>query len=103
MIWKRFARRLFLNYTNPMAMLTAAMLKARALRPWACATACRCVPRACWKLGMDYDDTCIEDRRHQHQAWLLEISRDGKDLYPEIKQRAAARTEKHHDMVRTRS
>ena len=23
-----------------------------------------------------------------HQAWLLEISRDGKDLYPEIKARA---------------
>ena len=36
-----------------------------------------------------------------HQAWLLEI-RDpqGNDLYPEIKRRAAARTEKHDDMVR---
>ena len=53
-------------------------------------------------LGMDYND------RYQwkiaginHQAWLLEI-RDpqGNDLYPEIKRRAAARTEKHDDMVR---
>ena len=35
-----------------------------------------------------------------HQAWLLEITRDGKDLYPEIKARAAACTEKHNDMVR---
>lgn len=36
-----------------------------------------------------------------HQAWLLEIhDKDGNDLYPEIKRRAAARTEKHNDMVR---
>ena len=33
-------------------------------------------------------------------AWLLEVTRDGEDLYPEIKRRAFARTEKHHDMVR---
>ncbi len=25
-----------------------------------------------------------------HMAWLLEITRDGEDLYPEIKRRAAA-------------
>ena len=35
-----------------------------------------------------------------HQAWLLEVTRDGQDLYPEIKRRAAAITEKHGDMVR---
>ena len=35
-----------------------------------------------------------------HQAWLLEISKDGKDLYPEIKRRAGALTHKHDDMVR---
>jgi alpha-galactosidase len=43
-----------------------------------------------------------------HQAWLLEISDGGKDLYPEIKRRAAALNEaarkpgalKHTDMVR---
>ena len=36
-----------------------------------------------------------------HQAWLLEITRDGKDLYPEIKApRREVRTEKHNDMVR---
>ena len=28
------------------------------------------------------------------------MSKDGKDLYPEIKRRAAERTEKHNDMVR---
>jgi alpha-galactosidase len=43
-----------------------------------------------------------------HQAWLLEITDDGLDLYPEIKRRAAALNDgarqgdgqKHRDMVR---
>ena len=35
-----------------------------------------------------------------HMAWLLEVTRSGEDLYPEIKRRAAARTDKHDDMVR---
>jgi alpha-galactosidase len=43
-----------------------------------------------------------------HQAWLLEITDDGKDLYPEIRERAAemnrtarqATETKHRDMVR---
>src|SRR5690606_14734411 len=35
-----------------------------------------------------------------HQAWLLEITRDGVDLYPEIRRRAAERTERHADKVR---
>ncbi len=34
-------------------------------------------------------------------AWLLEVTKDGVDLYPEIKRRAAEKQkEKHHDMVR---
>ena len=36
-----------------------------------------------------------------HMAWLLEVTRDGKDLYPEIKRLAAEKQkEKHNDMVR---
>ncbi|CAK4843186.1 unnamed protein product [Aphanomyces euteiches] len=31
---------------------------------------------------------------------MLEITRNGQDLYPEIRQKAAARTDKHPDMVR---
>jgi alpha-galactosidase len=33
-------------------------------------------------------------------AWLLEVQKDGVDLYPEIKRRARARTAPHEDMVR---
>ena len=36
-----------------------------------------------------------------HMAWLLEINRNGEDLYPEIKRRAMEKQKtKHHDMVR---
>ena len=36
-----------------------------------------------------------------HMAWLLEIERNGVDLYPEIKKRAAEKQNtKHDDMVR---
>ena len=35
-----------------------------------------------------------------HMAWLLEISRNGKDLYPEIKKKALKRETPHDDMVR---
>lgn len=50
----------------------------------------------------------IEGRREKiaginHMAWLLELyDRDGNDLYPEIRRRAAEKNagEKHADMVR---
>jgi alpha-galactosidase len=36
-----------------------------------------------------------------HMAWLLEVRRNGEDLYPEIKRRAREKQKtKHHDMVR---
>jgi alpha-galactosidase len=36
-----------------------------------------------------------------HMAWLLEVTKNGEDLYPEIKRRAAHKQqEKHDDMVR---
>jgi len=35
-----------------------------------------------------------------HMAWLLEVTKDGVDLYPEIKRRAFARPTPHNDMVR---
>ena len=52
-------------------------------------------------LGMDYDEQVQwKIAGINHQAWLLEVAKDGKDLYPEIKRRALARTDKHTDMVR---
>ena len=42
----------------------------------------------------------MENCRINHMAWLLEITRDGVDLYPEIKRRALERETPHNDMVR---
>ena len=92
----------FLNYTNPMAMLTAAMLRGSGIKTVGlCHSVQVCCEGLMKGLGMEYDDTVQwKIAGINHQAWLLEITRDGKDLYPEIKARAAARTEKHNDMVR---
>lgn len=92
----------FLNYTNPMAMLTGAMLQ---MTPIKTVGLCHSVQVCCSTLlnglGIPYDSAVQwKIAGINHQAWLLEVTRDGKDLYPEIKQKAALRTEKHNDMVR---
>jgi alpha-galactosidase len=91
-----------LNYTNPMAILSGAMLRLTDVKTVGlCHSVQVCVPHLFKGLGMPYDEQ-VEWKIAgiNHQAWLLEVYKDGKDLYPEIKQKAAARTEKHDDMVR---
>ena len=93
----------FLNYTNPMAMLTGYMQRYTPIKTVGlCHSVQVCASHLLKGLDMPYDDTYQwKIAGINHQAWLLEI-RDpqGNDLYPEIKRRAAARTEKHDDMVR---
>ena len=93
---------LFLNYTNPMAMLTGYMQRYTGVKTVGlCHSVQTCAKGLLEGLDMPYDEQVQwKIAGINHQAWLLEISRDGKDLYPEIKARAAARTEKHNDMVR---
>ena len=91
-----------LNYTNPMAMLTGAMLGMTGVKTVGlCHSVQICVPHLLEGLGMGSDEG-VQSRIAgiNHQAWLLEVTRDGVDLYPEIKRRALERTEKHNDMVR---
>ena len=92
----------FLNYTNPMAMLTGAMQRYTGVKTVGlCHSVQVCVPRLLEGLGMESDETIQwKIAGINHQAWLLEVSRNGQDLYPEIKRRAAERTQKHDDMVR---
>ena len=92
----------FLNYTNPMAMLTGAMLRMTPIKTVGlCHSVQVCCPTLLKGLGITYDDQVQwKIAGINHQAWLLEVTRDGRDLYPEIKQKAAQRTEKHDDMVR---
>ncbi|MEG0741316.1 MAG: alpha-glucosidase/alpha-galactosidase [Clostridia bacterium] len=92
----------FLNYTNPMSMLTGAMLRMTPIKTVGlCHSVQVCAEHLLQGLNMPYDElTQWKIAGINHQAWLLEITRDGVDLYPEIKRKAAERTEKHNDMVR---
>ncbi|MBR4540182.1 MAG: alpha-glucosidase/alpha-galactosidase [Clostridia bacterium] len=92
----------FLNYTNPMAMLSGAMQRYTNVKTVGlCHSVQVCAPTLMKHAGMEYDDTVqYKIAGINHQAWLLEISKNGEDLYPEIKRRCAQITEKHGDMVR---
>ena len=79
-----------LNYTNPMAMLTGAMLRMTKVKTVGlCHSVQVCAPTLLNELCIGYDDRVkYKIAGINHQAWLLECSRDGVDLYPEIKRRA---------------
>lgn len=93
---------LFLNYTNPMAVLTNAMNTLGGVQTVGlCHSVQACIPHLFDNLGMDKEGVQAKIAGINHMAWLLEVTKDGVDLYPEIKRRAAEKQkEKHHDMVR---
>ncbi|WP_342044464.1 alpha-glucosidase/alpha-galactosidase [Bacillus sp. OTU530] len=92
----------FLNYTNPMAALTGAMLRYGGVKTVGlCHSVQVCVPHLFQALSMPLDNVQWKIAGINHMAWLLEITRDGEDLYPEIKRRALEKQKtKHDDMVR---
>ena len=82
---------LFLNYTNPMAMLTGYMLRYTPIKTVGlCHSVQVCSERLLTELGMEDK---LEGRKEliagiNHMGWLLEIKdKYGNDLYPEIKKR----------------
>lgn len=92
----------FLNYTNPMAALTNVMNTYGGVKTVGlCHSVQVCVPHLFEALGMDPAGVESKIAGINHMAWLLEVKRDGVDLYPEIKRRAAEKQkETHNDMVR---
>lgn len=97
---------LFLNYTNPMSILTGYMQHYTNVKT---VGLCHSV-QVCSKdllTALDMEDR-LDGRTEliagiNHMGWLLQIhDKDGNDLYPEIKKRAAKKNaaEKHKDMVR---
>lgn len=97
---------LFLNYTNPMAMLAGYMQRYTNIRTVGlCHSVQGCASGLLGTLGMDeYIDNCRwKIAGINHQAWLLEIEDlKGNDLYPEIKRRAEdpAYNTDRNDLVR---
>ncbi|MBQ8441626.1 MAG: alpha-glucosidase/alpha-galactosidase [Clostridia bacterium] len=96
----------FLNYTNPMAILSGYMQRYTGVKTVGlCHSVQVCVPSLLKKLEMPYtaDDTVYKIAGINHMAWLLEITdKKGNDLYPEIRRLAKLKNagEKHKDMVR---
>ena len=96
----------FLNYVNPMSMLTGYMLRYTGIKTVGlCHSVQACVSGLLHGLGMDSE---LEGSRSliagiNHMGWLLNIkNKKSVDLYPEIKKRAydKNRAGKHEDMVR---
>lgn len=91
----------FLNYTNPMAMLTGGMLRYTNVKTVGlCHSVQVCASSILELLKMPTDNISYKIAGINHMAWLLEITRNGEDLYPEIRKRASELTEKHDNMVR---
>ena len=96
----------FLNYSNPMAMLTGYMLRHTGVRTVGlCHSVQVCSSGLLKRLGMEeYIGNTVEKIAGiNHMAWLLELTdKAGNDLYPEIRRRAKEMNaaEKHKDMVR---
>ncbi|MFS0837537.1 alpha-glucosidase/alpha-galactosidase [Paenibacillus sp. 1P03SA] len=92
----------FFNYTNPMAVLTNVLNTHGGVRTVGlCHSVQACIPYMFKHLGLDPEGVQSKIAGINHMAWLLEVTKDGKDLYPEIKRLAKEKQkEKHHDMVR---
>lgn len=94
-----------LNYTNPMAMLTMGMLKGTNVKTVGlCHSVQVCVPELFEHLGIQ-DQYDLKDFQWKiaginHMAWLLELTKDGEDFYPTIKELANKKPDPHADSVR---
>lgn len=105
---------LFLNYTNPMAILTGYMLMYTKVKVVGlCHSVQTCVKPLLKTLKLrKYLDTCdYKIGGINHQAWLLEIKdNQGRDIYPEIRDKSLRAKRKHiyyvipdyvrHDMMK---
>ncbi len=79
----------FLTYTNPMAMLTGTMLRGTNVKT---VGLCHSVQGVAAELLSSFPEIKKKYKKIRqkvaginHMAWLLEITGDGKDLYPELK------------------
>jgi len=99
-----------LNYTNPMPTISTAMTIASGVNyVGLCHSVQVCAPHLLKHLGIKgVKKLQAKIAGINHMAWLLEVTDDGKDLYPEIMKRArklmadkrSGKRAKHGDMIR---
>ena len=93
---------LLLNYTNPMGILTGYLLHHTNVHAVGlCHSVQKCAEELMTGVGLEADSS-VNTRIAgiNHMSWLLEITRDGKDLYPEIKRLAKEKGFPENDKVR---
>ena len=94
---------LFLNYTNPMAILTGYMQRYTKVKTIGLCHSVQVCSKSLFE-SINLNEKVGKEliAGINHMAWLLEIENEqGKDLYPEIKQLAKkANEQKHGNMVR---
>ncbi len=81
----------FLNYTNPMAMLTGYMQRYTKVKTVGlCHSVQACTSTLYQTFGMEAPEGVVDKIAGiNHMAWLLELKdKDGNDLYPEMRERA---------------
>ncbi len=79
-----------LNYTNPMAILTGAMLRDTPIKTVGlCHSVQVCVDELCEALGMDLEQPRSRIAGINHMAWLLELYDGDRDVYPEMRRKAS--------------
>lgn len=98
---------LFLNYTNPMSILTGWMQRYTKVNTIGlCHSVQQCIPKLFKTFKMEnlIDKCKWEIAGINHQAWLLKVEDlEGNDLYPEIKRRSmdeSTEYDKDWDLVR---
>lgn len=97
----------FLNYTNPMSMLSGYMQRYTGVKTVGlCHSVQSCTRGLLENLDIDFEMPFKERIAGiNHMGWLLEVyDKDGRDLYPEIRKKATEILESgitdHHDLVR---
>lgn len=81
---------LFLNYTNPMSILSGYMQRYTGIKTVGlCHSVQSCVPNLAKRLDMpELNDAKWKIAGINHMAWLLELTdKNGKDLYPAMKKK----------------
>ena len=83
-----------LNYTNPMSILTGAMLQGSSIKTVGLCHSVQVVaknfmePLGVWSKERE-KNICTKVAGINHMGWLLEITENGKDIYPELKELSA--------------
>jgi alpha-galactosidase len=92
---------LFLNYTNPLAIVVRAVSEATSIRiVGLCHSVFWTVDRLAGYLGLPRDEVDAETAGLNHHAWLLRLEHRGRDLYPDLRAFIEAGRAPEDDLVR---